>query len=52
MMPALPSGFEERTRTVDMNVPIDGATTLALMSATENWEPTPWIIPWQPKELA
>lgn len=29
---------------------IDGATAFELLGAAENWEPTPWLTPWQPKE--
>jgi uncharacterized damage-inducible protein DinB len=31
---------------------IDGATTFELLAAAEDWEPTPWITPWRPKEQA
>jgi hypothetical protein len=28
---------------------IDGATMYELIAAAENWEPQPWLTPWQPK---
>ena len=31
---------------------LDGATSYPLMAAAEGWEPTPWLVPWQPEPAA
>ncbi|HEY7595349.1 MAG TPA: DinB family protein [Actinophytocola sp.] len=31
---------------------IDGATAFELLAATEGWEPTPWLKPWEPTPSA
>jgi hypothetical protein len=28
---------------------IDGATMYELIAGRENWEPQPWLTPWQPE---